>query len=328
MNYILQKGSGVDFYMEPRETGNAFGFQSDYGEHTNNYESRIVTKDGTLCFRRTNNGDASTSSLFFYTGKNNHKRKLLTSYDLTSSVTSESTTMPATAYGVKQAYDKAVQAYDVGNHSHPYASSSHSHYKINYNSTKVECYNGYIVFDAGSAYFRMDNGSNHGGAYKLYPIGAGIDLGSPYSDKTYRWRTVYSQNSLNTSDVKHKENIHYLDDNIARFGRNNTPFLDFIKNDFRPATYMYKVMREEEGHIDADRQIGFIANDIIDTEVGQTFLYNFGTEEETDIMYSPTGYTTVVAKALQEEINKREELEQRVEQLEQLVNKLLEKGDE
>ena len=54
-------------------------------------------------------------------------------------------------------------------------------------------------------------------------------------------------------------------------------------------------------------------------------LYNFGTEEETDIMFSPTGYTTVVAKALQEEINKREELEQRVEQLEELVSKLLER---
>ncbi|MBP3906389.1 MAG: phage tail protein, partial [Peptostreptococcaceae bacterium] len=120
MNYMLQKRSGVDFYMEPRESGNAFGFKSDYGEHTNNYESRIITKEGTLCFRRTDNNDASTSSLFFYTGSNNHTRKLLTSYDLTSSVTSTSTTMPATAYGVKQAYDKAVSAYNVGDHSHPY----------------------------------------------------------------------------------------------------------------------------------------------------------------------------------------------------------------
>ena len=100
------------------------------------------------------------------------------------------------------------------------------------------------------------------------------------------------------------------------------PFLDFIKNDFRPATYMYKAMREEEGHVDADRQIGFIANDIIDTEVGQTFLYNFGTEEETDIMFSPTGYTTVVARALQEEIKRREELEAKCVDLEERLIKL------
>ena len=143
MNYILQKRGSVDFYMEPRETGNAFGFQSDYGYHTSNYESRIITKDGTLCFRRTNNNDASTSSLFFYTGSNNYDRKLLTSYDLTSSVSSTSTTMPATAYGVKQAYDKAVSAYNIGNHSHPYASSSHSH--SNYVSTSSSSY-----FESGS----------------------------------------------------------------------------------------------------------------------------------------------------------------------------------
>ena len=212
--------------------------------------------------------------------------------------------------------------YASSSHTHSnYASSSHTHDKVSYNSTKVDCYNGYIVFDAGSAYFRMDNGSNHGGAYKFYPNAGGIDLGSNYSTNN-RWRYIFSQNALNTSDVKCKEDIHYLDDNIARFGRNNTPFLDFIKNNFRPATYMYKAMREEEGHVDADRQIGFIANDIIDTEVGQTFLYNFGTEEETDIMYSPTGYTTVVAKALQEEIKVREALENKCADLEDRLAKI------
>ena len=186
------------------------------------------------------------------------------------------------------------------------------------------------IVRAGSATIRLDNGttqtSSYGGAYKLCPTTNGVDIGSPTNTWT-RFRTVYAQNSLNTSDVKSKEDIQYLDDNIARFGRNNTPFLDFIKNDFKPATYSYKVMREEEGHVDADRQIGFIANDIINSDVGQTFLYNFGTEEDTDIMYSPTGYTTVVAKALQEEIQKREELEERVSQLEELVNKLL-KGED
>lgn len=84
---------------------------------------------------------------------------------------------------------------------------------------------------------------------------------------------------------------------------------------------MYKAARKEEWHVDSDRQIGFIANDIINSEVGQTFLYNFGTKEETNIMYSPTGYTTVVAKALQEEIRKREELEAKVLKLEETIQK-------
>ena len=57
-------------------------------------------------------------------------------------------------------------------------------------------------------------------------------------------------------------------------------------------------------------------------------LYNFGTEEETDIMFSPTGYTTVVAKALQEEIRKRDEeiseLKNEVNELKDKVNSLME----
>lgn len=120
MNYILQKRSGVDFYMEPREVGNAFGFQSDYGEYYSGNESRIVTKDGTLAFR-------GSGGLAFYTSSSNAGRKLLTTYDMTSSVTSSDSSLVATANGVKQAYDKAVSAYNVGNHSHPYASSSHTH---------------------------------------------------------------------------------------------------------------------------------------------------------------------------------------------------------
>lgn len=143
MNYLLQRKSGVEFYMEPREQGASFNFQSDYGHHTSKYESRIITKDGTLCFRRTSNSDENTSSLYFYTGSQNYDRKLLTSYDMSNSVSNTSTSAVATAYAVKQAYDKAVSAYNVGNHSHPYASSSHSH--SNYVSTSSSSY-----FESGS----------------------------------------------------------------------------------------------------------------------------------------------------------------------------------
>ena len=127
MNYLLQRRSGVELYMEPREQGASFNFQSDYGHHTSKYESRIITKEGTLCFRRNSNTDESTSSLYFYTGSQNYDRKLLTSYDMNNSVSSTSTSGVATPYAVKQAYDKAVSAYNLANHSHPYASSSHSH---------------------------------------------------------------------------------------------------------------------------------------------------------------------------------------------------------
>lgn len=193
-------------------------------------------------------------------------------------------------------------------HSHSgYASSSHTHDVIKYGSGKVEIYSGYIVFDADSSlFFRMDAGVIDGGAYKFYcrSSSGSTDLGT----SSYRWRTIYSTNSLNTSDIKHKENIMYLDEILpySTRGRIQTPFLDFVRDEFRPALYNYKVTREDEGYTIGDDQIGFIANDISDNEIAQTFLYNVGTDDDPDLMFSPTGYTTVIAKALQEEIQIRE----------------------
>ena len=52
-----------------------------------------------------------------------------------------------------------------------------------------------------------------------------------------------------------------------------------------------------------DNQIGFIAQDIINTDIGSTFVYG----EEGSMNYSPSGFTAVVAKALQEEIIEKDE---------------------
>lgn len=209
-------------------------------------------------------------------------------------------------------------------HSHSgYASSSHPHDVISYGSGKVEIFYGYIHFSTdGSLSFRMDAGVNDGGAYKLYSKGSSgsTDLGT----SSYRWRTIYASNALNTSDIKYKENIMYIDEILpySTRGRIQTPFLDFIRDEFRPALYNYKVTREDEGSTIGDDQIGFIANDISDNEIAQTFLYNVGTDEEPDLMYSPTGYTTVIAKALQEEIQVREAI---IESLENTIINLEER---
>ena len=162
----------------------------------------------------------------------------------------------------------------------------------------------------------------------LYPLTSNVDLGLSNN----RWRYIYSQNALNTSDKKYKENIIYIDELLNNetmtlsLDNNNTQqetlFLNFIKNDFRPALYNYISESGEEQL--ADEQIGFIANDIIDTEVGKTFLYDYGTNEESEIMFSPIGYTTVIGRALQEEIlvreNKITELENRIAELENKLN--------
>ena len=343
MNYILQKRSSVDFFMEPREVGNAFGFQSDYGYHTNNYESRIVTKEGTLCFRRSNNDNASTSSLYFYTGSNNYDRKLLTSYDLTSSVTSSNSSLVATAYGGKQAYDKAVSAYNLANHSHPYASTSHSH--SNYASSS-HSHNGdsweYLYLNKGYInYLYYVNGSTTDwcvlSTAHLAPNTTNRYLGqSAYSR---RWQSAFLVSSPNvSSDATLKENIEYLDDNskARRKGLLTANQLhEFIKNDLRIAEYDYKVdsnslnecCEDEQKLIRSmnNHQIGFIAQDIVDTEVGSKIV----TKDSDGILGYETGnFMSVIAGALQEEIKRRETLEERVRELEELVNKLLEKGDE
>ncbi len=168
MNYILQKRSSVDFFMEPREVGNAFGFQSDYGYHTNNYESRIITKEGTLCFRRSNNNNEATSSLYFYTGSNNYDRRLLTSYDMTSSVTSSDSSLVATAYGVKQAYDKGVSAYNLANTANSNASSAltkaNNAYSLASGALSQSDLAGYIT----TSVYPSTSGRYHCGKYGYY----------------------------------------------------------------------------------------------------------------------------------------------------------------
>ena len=342
MNYILQKRSSVDFYMEPREVGNAFGFQSDYGYHTGNYESRIVTKEGTLCFRRSNNDNASTSSLYFYTGSNNYDRKLLTSYDLTSSVTSTSTTSPATAYAVKQAYDKAVSAYNVGNHSHPYASTSHSHsnYASSSHSHSGSSWNNLTVTKLYGGYLYLENGSST--SWSMLFLGHA----SPYSNNGYalgqtskRWQTAYLVSSPNvSSDINTKENVRYIDDDVSLLSDdsiNTSDFLSFIENDLKLARYDYKINQETYDEFDdiakanslqaSQNQLGFIAQDVKDTKVGSILI-----QEDIDglLSYNTGNLTSIIAGALQEEVKQRKNLEEEVKQLKELVNKLLEKGDE
>lgn len=293
--------------MEPRESGNAFGFQSDYGQYVSNYESRIITKDGTLCFRRSKDSDVSTSSLYFYTGSNNYDRKLLTSYDMSNSVSNTSTSAVATAYAVKQAYDKAVSAYNVGNHSHPYASSSHTHSGSSWESLSLnKGYINYLYYVNGSTTDWSVLSTAH-----LSPYTTNRYLGQSGSSR--RWQSAFLVSSPNvSSDATLKENIEYLDDNSTtrRVGLLTANQLhDFIKNDLRIAEYDYKIdsrsldecCEDEQKLIRSmnHHQIGFIAQDIVDTEVGSKII----TKDNDGILGYETGnFTAVIAGALQEEI--------------------------
>lgn len=301
-SYLNGEGKGTairfkwDDYNYVYQGKNIFAlFQSSNGE------SKILSinadSNGTKIYNKNNYALALDSSLLY------RGATVLTSSNYTSYCAKAS-------HGTHVSFggNGSASTCARSDHSHSgYASSSHSHDVIKYGSGKVEIYSGYIVFDADSSlFFRMDAGVNDGGAYKFYSRSSSgsTDLGT----SNYRWRTIYAKNSLNTSDIKYKENIMYLDEILpySTRGRIQTPFLDFVRDEFRPALYNYKVTREDEGYTIGDDQIGFIANDISDNEIAQTFLYNVGTDDDPDLMFSPTGYTTVIAKALQEEIQIRE----------------------
>ena len=68
-----------------------------------------------------------------------------------------------------------------------------------------------------------------------------------------------------------------------------------------------------------NHQIGFIAQDIVDTEVGSKIV----TEDSDGILGYETGnFMAVIAGALQEEIKRREELEAKCVDLEERLIKL------
>ncbi|UUV14791.1 tail fiber domain-containing protein [Clostridioides difficile] len=168
----------------------------------------------------------------------------------------------------------------------------------------------------GSARFCFTNDP-----FSFFPDQSRTDLGQSYNT----WRNVYCDtlrcdDVRSTSDNKFKENINYI--SIAKrkqFKRSflmdtETPFLDFLKNELKVATFNYKNFSEEDGN---NQQIGFIANDIKDSKIGSTFIYDYG--EEIGLKFSMAGYITVIAAALQEEIIKREELEVKINQIESVL---------
>lgn len=159
--------------------------------------------------------------------------------------------------------------------------------------------------------------------YSFFPDQNKTDLGQSYNT----WRNVYCDtlrcdDVRSTSDSKFKENINYISTAKGKLFRRSflmdveTPFLDFLKNELKVATFNYKNFSEEDGN---NQQIGFIANDIKDSKIGSTFIYDYG--EEIGLKFSMAGYITVIAAALQEEIIKREELEVKINQIESILYK-------
>ena len=130
----------------------------------------------------------------------------------------------------------------------------------------------------------------------------------------YRWRNIYATNgSINTSDINLKENIIPI--NTKTIQENSTldksltseDFYQFVK-DLPLYTYDYK----SETPDPSLHNVGFIAQDIANTPVGDEFVFK---GEDGIYQYNMQGYVGVLAVALQEAMNKIELLEKRIEEL-------------
>lgn len=142
-----------------------------------------------------------------------------------------------------------------------------------------------------------------------------FDLGT----SSYRYKTIYSVNTLNSSDKQYKENIEYLTPSaeISAFSNESITLLDmynFIKNDVSLAKYNYINQNHEE--------FGFIADDIANTKIGRKLIIG----EEGGYQYSIGSYIGVLLGTLQYEINIRDnqikKLENRIIELENKINDL------
>jgi hypothetical protein len=129
---------------------------------------------------------------------------------------------------------------------------------------------------------------------------------------SYRWNTIYLNSSPNvSSDKTLKTNIQYVDKAKARSVINPNSFHSFVKDELKIATY--NMIDEDPKDITrthkTNTQVGFIADDIVDTTIGSIFTER---DEGGRLSYDLGSYVSVLAVALQEEIKKREALEQKV----------------
>ena len=145
----------------------------------------------------TTQGIISTHGDNVYYGRNGNTtdKRLLNSSNLSNSVSSTASTV-ATSNAVKKAYDKAIQAYNIGNHSHPYASDSHNHYGE------------YIYLDQLGV-----RALGNGGSILMHSSLDGNNKNLGYSGSKFNQvsaKAVWGDTG-SWSDKRTKENIRYLD---------------------------------------------------------------------------------------------------------------------
>jgi hypothetical protein len=209
-----------------------------------------------------------------------------------------------------------LTAYNYDDYCAPYY---HSHYEY---ADSDHYHDGYV---ASSSNNWFESGSHDPYYSNSYNLG--------YS--SYRWQQVCAANVYadycSDSDIEFKENIKYiklsdminfstgtnensitLKPNIANdktMGVTNMDLHDFIKYDLKLCEYNYNdeyvtnTQTKEPMRTNFDRKLGFIAQDVLETKIGELIAG----EHEGRLSYNLNNFMTVLAGALQYEIIYRDE---------------------
>lgn len=126
--------------------------------------------------------------------------------------------------------------------------------------------------------------------------------------QNYRFHSLYLMNAPTvSSDQRDKVNINYLNGitdesfKVMSESISMNDLYEFVKNDLKIATFDYKSNRSDDTH-----NIGFIAQDIVDTVVGSRVVNE---AQNGKYEYNLGSYISTIAGALQVAINKIDELE-------------------
>ena len=190
----------------------------------------------------------------------------------------------------------------------------------------ITCYNPIIVGASisgrGKQLELYSNDRNFGGVKidgstgYFYPSNDNTMACGAWSNK---WTEVIATKGvISTSDRNSKENIKYLNEEVKTIDDTSVTAKDlylFIKDDLRLANFDYKGNKSV-----ANKQVGFIAQDIKNTKVGDLVVVK---GENGELGYINNSYINIIAGALQYEINIRDkqikELISKIEVLEKVI---------
>lgn len=173
-----------------------------------------------------------------------------------------------------------------------------------------------------SAYFFAKVGNTtDGGNYRTWK--PHLDATSWLGTSTYRWKTLYlSGSTIQTSDRRSKENVEYITNVSNPKAKMNSTYTvedicDFVKN-IPYATF------NMIGDEDKEKRIGFILQDIVDNDICRDLILdgeslrieqNAKTDKQPYMGFNQANYISMLGLALQEEIKKREALEDKLAEI-------------